>query len=512
MSSSATSCHRRLILPRGDDFHLHLRDGDELKTYAQTSAQFYRRAIIMPNLIPPVTNAGLAASYRDRVLSALGDVQNPNPTTGSPNPNTSSTNTNKAISHPCFIPLMTLYLTDNTTPEVVHQAKASGFIYAFKLYPAGATTNSASGVTDIKKETVQVALKAMEECGMVLCIHGETLRCQGEPVDPFDREAIFVAHTLPYLLETYPRLKIVLEHITTSEAALAVLTGPDTLAATLTPHHLADSRSALFTSHGLNPHAYCLPVLKAESHRQALLQAIASGHPRLFAGTDSAPHPKTKKECGQVSAGCYTAPISIELYVEAFMEADRKYGTTSRKGGREEQGRGAGKGDVASTASANPSSSSVAMDVNVGSNGGESKEMDLQRVEAKLAAFLGKNGSEFYGLSHDAYDYWEKYVKEGGCGDREERVKNTGMESKEDREYLVEVQELEWKVPEAVRVATKYVSPIASCCGGADSSLGQTNEGQGSEGTEKSNVDQTDGYLVVPYRAGKTLKWKCKNF
>ena len=279
-----------LTLVRPDDWHVHLRDGPALAAVAGATARVFGRAIVMPNLKPPVTTVAAAASYRERILAAL--------------PAGSS-----------FAPLMTLYLTDNTPPDEVARAKASGFVHAIKYYPAGATTNSDSGVTDLAR--VYPALAAMERHGVVLSLHGEVT----DPgVDVFDRERVFVDTLLTAIVRDFPGLSIVLEHITTREAAAFVREAPSRIAATITPQHLLWSRNALFAG-GIRPHYYCLPILKRETHRQALVAAATSGNPRFFLGTDSAPHAQGAKENACGCAGCYSAPVALELYAEAFEDA-----------------------------------------------------------------------------------------------------------------------------------------------------------------------------------------------
>jgi dihydroorotase len=279
-----------LTLARPDDWHLHLRDGAALAAVVGATARVFGRAIVMPNLRPPVTTTALAAAYRSRILAAL--------------PNGAA-----------FEPLMTLYLTDNTPAAEIAAAKAAGFVHAVKYYPAGATTNSDSGVTRI--ERAYPALAAMEKHGVVLSLHGEVTAAD---VDMFDRERVFVDTILPELLRDFPGLRIVLEHVTTREAAEFVAAAPATVAATITPQHLLYSRNALFAG-GLRPHFYCLPILKRESHRQALVQAATSGSPKFFLGTDSAPHPRQAKEAACCGAGCYSAHAALELYAEAFEDA-----------------------------------------------------------------------------------------------------------------------------------------------------------------------------------------------
>jgi dihydroorotase len=285
-----TDSPARLTLGQPDDWHLHLRDGPALAAVLAPTARAFRRAIVMPNLKPPVTTTAAAAAYRARILAALP-------------------------AGATFEPLMTLYLTDNTTVEEIAAAKASGFVHAVKYYPAGATTNSDSGVTSLDR--VQHALAAMEKHGVVLCLHGEVT---DPDVDMFDRERVFVDTLLQRIVREFPGLKVVLEHITTREAAAFVRDSPSSIAATITPQHLLWSRNALFVG-GLRPHYYCLPILKRETHRQALVAAATSGNPRFFLGTDSAPHARHTKENACGCAGCYSAPVALELYAEAFEDA-----------------------------------------------------------------------------------------------------------------------------------------------------------------------------------------------
>ncbi len=281
----------KLTITRPDDWHLHLRDGAALAAVLPDTARQFARAIVMPNLRPPVTTTLLAEAYRTRVLEALPEgVQ--------------------------FEPLMTLYLTDNTPPQEIAQAKASGFVHGVKLYPAGATTNSDSGVTDLAK--CAKTLAEMEKQGMPLLIHGEVTDAN---VDVFDREKVFIERHLIKLLKDFPGLKVVLEHITTADAADFVQAAPKNVAATLTAHHLLMNRNDMFTG-GIRPHHYCLPVLKRETHRQALVKAAVSGSPKFFLGTDSAPHARHTKEASCGCAGMYTAHTAIELYAEAFEAAN----------------------------------------------------------------------------------------------------------------------------------------------------------------------------------------------
>lgn len=280
----------RLTITQPDDWHLHLRDGAEMAAVLPDTARRFARAIVMPNLRPPITTTALAQAYRQRILGALPPGM-------------------------AFEPLMTLYLTDRTSPDEIARARASGCVHAVKLYPAGATTNSDSGVTDIAN--CHPALEAMADAGIPLLIHGEVT----EPaVDVFDREHVFIDRTLVPLVERFPRLRIVLEHITTTRAVQFVLAAPANVAATITAHHLLMSRNALFQG-GIRPHHYCLPVLKREEHRQALLAAATSGNPKFFLGTDSAPHARHTKETDCGCAGMYTAHAGVELYAEAFEQA-----------------------------------------------------------------------------------------------------------------------------------------------------------------------------------------------
>ena len=290
MSNLNTSSKIELIQP--DDWHLHIRDGDVMKDVLADTARQFARAIIMPNLKPPVTTVDLAKSYQSRINANL-----------------------KALGINNFTPLMTLYLTDNTSPDEVRKAKSEGIV-AFKLYPAGATTNSDAGVSDIKR--CYQALEAMQAVGMPLLVHGEVTDAD---IDIFDREAVFIDQVLEPLRKDFPNLKIVFEHITTKQAAQYVRDAntdeKNILAATITPQHLLMNRNAIFAG-GIRPHHYCLPVLKREEHRLALLEAATSGNPRFFLGTDSAPHAKGAKEAACGCAGCYSAFNALGLYAEAF--------------------------------------------------------------------------------------------------------------------------------------------------------------------------------------------------
>ncbi len=294
----------RLTLVRPDDWHLHLRDGASLAAVVGATARVFGRALVMPNLRPPVTTTAAALAYRERILGALP-------------------------ADSAFLPLMTLYLTDGTDAREIAAAKASGVVHAVKYYPAGATTNSDSGVTALAR--AYAALAAMEEHGMVLSVHGEV----ADPdVDVFDRERVFVESSLARIVRDFPALKVVLEHITTREAAEFVRAAPATVAATITPQHLVYSRNAMLAG-GVRPHLYCLPILKREAHRAALVDAATSGNPKFFLGTDSAPHARHTKETACGCAGCYSAPLALELYAEAFEDAgalDRLDGFAGRFG------------------------------------------------------------------------------------------------------------------------------------------------------------------------------------
>lgn len=278
---------QELTLIQPDDWHLHLRDGDALAAVLPDTAHRFGRAIVMPNLKPPVTTVEAAGAYRERILGALPIGSR-------------------------FDPLMTLYLTDNTPPEEIRKAKASGFVHAVKYYPAGATTNSDSGVTDIQK--CAAVFDKMQEAGMPLLIHGEVT---DPAVDVFDREKVFIDRHLRPLIQQFPGLRVVLEHITTADAAAFVANAPAHVGATITAHHLLWNRNAIFQG-GIRPHHYCLPVLKRETHRMALVQAALSGSPKFFLGTDSAPHARRTKEATCGCAGIYTAHAGIELYAEVF--------------------------------------------------------------------------------------------------------------------------------------------------------------------------------------------------
>lgn len=281
----------QITLTRPDDCHVHLRDGAALKAVLADSARQFARAIVMPNLKPPVVTVAQAQDYRDRILAALPAGSG-------------------------FQPLMTLYLTDNTAVEEIVRARESGFVHAVKYYPAGATTNSDSGVTDVTR--VHAVIEAMQRHGVPLLVHGEVT----DPyVDVFDREMVFIEHVLEPLLKHFPALRLVFEHVTTSDAVDFVMSQPANIAATITAHHLLMSRNAMFEG-GFRPHHYCLPVLKREEHRQALLRAATGNSGKFFLGTDSAPHARHTKEAACGCAGIYTAHTALELYAEAFEQAE----------------------------------------------------------------------------------------------------------------------------------------------------------------------------------------------
>lgn len=279
-----------LTIIQPDDWHLHLRDGDVLATLVRHSSQRFRRAIVMPNLKPPVSSTTAAVAYHQRIVDATPVGVN-------------------------FQPLMTLYLTDQLKPEEIKRAKDSGLVFAVKYYPAGATTNSDSGVTAMSK--VYPVLEMLAELGMPLLVHGEVT---DEHVDIFDREKVFIDTLLMPLTQRFPTLKVVMEHITTADAAAFVKGASDRVAATITPQHLLYNRNHMLVG-GVRPHLYCLPVLKRNIHQQALLDAATSAHPRFFLGTDSAPHAQPTKETACGCAGCYSAHAAIELYAEAFEQA-----------------------------------------------------------------------------------------------------------------------------------------------------------------------------------------------
>ncbi|WP_394133439.1 dihydroorotase [Marinobacter nauticus] len=279
---------RQITITRPDDWHLHVRDGDILNDVVPATAACFGRAIIMPNLVPPVTDASAAVAYRDRILAAARGTD--------------------------FQPLMTLYLTESTTAETIREAKAAGVVAA-KLYPAGATTNSASGVTDIRN--IYPVLEAMADCGMLLLVHGEVT---DSDIDIFDREKVFLERVLAPTLTAFPSLRVVLEHITTADSAEFVRNHQgNNLGATLTPQHLMYNRNHMLVG-GIRPHLYCLPILKRNKHQEALREVVASGDPRFFLGTDSAPHAKDKKEAACGCAGCYSAYGAIGLYADIFEE------------------------------------------------------------------------------------------------------------------------------------------------------------------------------------------------
>lgn len=278
---------QQITLTRPDDWHLHLRDGALMQSVLPDTARQFARAVVMPNLRPPVTNTAQALEYRQRILAAVPSGVK-------------------------FEPLMTLYLTDNTSAEEIRAASDSGVVHAVKLYPAGATTNSDAGVTDIRK--TYPALEEMQRCGMPLLVHGEVTDAA---IDVFDRESVFIDRVMLPLLRDMPGLRVVFEHITTRDAAQFVASAPGNIAATITAHHLLYNRNAMFAG-GIRPHYYCLPILKRELHREALGAAVASGNPKFFLGTDSAPHAQQTKEAACGCAGIYTAHAAIELYAEAF--------------------------------------------------------------------------------------------------------------------------------------------------------------------------------------------------
>ncbi|MDN3680613.1 dihydroorotase [Vibrio tapetis subsp. quintayensis] len=280
-----------LTITRPDDWHVHLRDGEVLTDTVRDISRYNGRALIMPNTIPPITDTELALAYRDRIMAAKPKAQ--------------------------FEPLMALYLTDNTTPDEIRKAKASGKIFAAKLYPAGATTNSDSGVTSAKN--IYHVLEAMEEVGMLLLIHGEVT---AHDVDIFDREKVFLETVLAPVVNDFPNLKIVLEHITTADAANFVHNASDNVAATITAHHLMYNRNHMLVG-GIKPHFYCLPILKRNTHQQALVEAATSGSKKFFLGTDSAPHSKGNKEAACGCAGSYTAHAAVELYAEVFEQEEK---------------------------------------------------------------------------------------------------------------------------------------------------------------------------------------------
>ena len=293
-----------LTIRRPDDWHVHLRDGDMLGLVAPYTARQFGRAIVMPNLAPPITSVARAAAYRERIHAAAG---------------------------PGFTPLMTAYLTDETDPDELARGHSEGVWIAAKLYPAGATTNSASGVTDVAR--LYPALERMDRIGMPLLVHGEVT---DPAVDIFDREAVFIDRVLAGLTKDFPGLRIVFEHVTTRQAVDFVLSAPPTIAATITPHHLMLNRNAMFDG-GLRPHAYCLPVIKREEHRRAVRAAAVGGSPKFFLGTDSAPHVAAAKQSACGCAGIFNAPFALEAYAQIFDEddaLDRLEGFASEHGAR----------------------------------------------------------------------------------------------------------------------------------------------------------------------------------
>ena len=279
----------RLEIHRPDDWHVHLRDDVMLDTVVDYTARQFARAIVMPNLVPPITTVAAGTAYRDRILAAVSDDLN-------------------------FTPLMTCYLTDGIDPDEIGNGFETGIFTAAKLYPAHATTNSAHGVTDVKN--IYPALERMQAIGMPLLVHGEVTH---DHVDIFDREAVFIEQVLIHLMKDFPSLKIVFEHITTKDAAEFVMEGPDNLAATITPHHLEFNRNAIFKG-GIRPHYYCLPIAKREKHRLALRKAATSGSPKFFLGTDSAPHTVGAKESACGCAGLFNAPCALQSYLKTFEE------------------------------------------------------------------------------------------------------------------------------------------------------------------------------------------------
>lgn len=280
-----------LTITRPDDWHIHLRDGEVLNDTVRDISRYNGRALVMPNTVPPVTNTEMAIAYRERIMA-----QQPRAT---------------------FEPLMTLYLTDNTSPDEIRKAKASGLVVAAKLYPAGATTNSDSGVTSA--QNIYPVLEAMQEVGMLLLVHGEVTT---HDVDIFDREKTFLDNVLAPIVRDFPELKIVLEHITTADAVNFVLQANENVGATITAHHLLYNRNHMLVG-GIKPHFYCLPVLKRNTHQQALIEAATSGNKKFFLGTDSAPHAKGQKESACGCAGSYTAHAALELYAEVFEQAGK---------------------------------------------------------------------------------------------------------------------------------------------------------------------------------------------
>lgn len=295
-----------LTIRRPDDWHLHFRDGRTMRAVVPWTARQFARAIVMPNLAPPVTTTALAAAYRDRIVAAVPDDMQ-------------------------FTPLMTAYLTDQSDADDLAAGFADGVLTAAKLYPAGATTNSASGVTDVGQ--IETVLERMAAIGMPLCVHGEVTSAE---IDIFDREAVFIERVLAPLVERLPELRVIFEHVTTSEAVAFVESAGDTIAATITPQHLHINRNAMLVG-GIRPHMYCLPVAKREAHRLALRRAATSGSPKFFLGTDSAPHHRHTKETACGCAGIFNAPFALESYLQVFEEEDaldRFEGFASEHGAR----------------------------------------------------------------------------------------------------------------------------------------------------------------------------------
>ncbi len=304
MTSTMTATTTTLTITRPDDWHLHLRDGEQLKDTVRDASRYLGRALVMPNLLPPATTTELALAYYDRIVAVRPQGSR-------------------------FEPLMSLYLTDKTDPQEIRTAKATGKIVACKLYPAGATTNSDSGVTDVKN--IYPVLEAMQETGTLLLVHGEVT---DPSIDIFDREKVFLDTVLPDVVRDFPGLKIVLEHITTEHAVNFVEQAGDNVAATITAHHLLFNRNHMLVG-GIRPHFYCLPILKRNTHQQALVRAAASGNKKFFMGTDSAPHFQHRKEAACGCAGAYTSHAAVELYAEAFEEAgalDKLEAFTSHNG------------------------------------------------------------------------------------------------------------------------------------------------------------------------------------
>ena len=304
MNHNSRAMSDTITITRPDDWHVHLRDGPAMGSVVAATARQFGRAIVMPNLRPPVRTVEEGGAYRDRIVAALAGAAS-------------------------FEPLMTLYLTDNMPADEIPKAAASGFVKAVKYYPAGATTNSDAGVTDLRK--CDATLEAMQAHGLPLLVHGEVT---DPDVDVFDREAVFLERTLAPLLKRFPKLKVVVEHITTREAAAFVERAPANVAATVTAHHLLMNRNAIFSG-GIRPHHFCLPVLKREPHRRALVKAATSGNPKYFLGTDTAPHPRGTKESACGAGGIYTAHAALELYAEVFEAAgalDRLEGFASHFG------------------------------------------------------------------------------------------------------------------------------------------------------------------------------------